>query len=364
MIVNILDSFSEDYAEARDKFARAAKAAEVALQRFDHPRRSPYGRELVTDVARFGPETADRVLVIVSGTHGVEGLGGAACQVGWLTSGGYRRMPEGIAVLLVHLINPYGVAWVQQETMEGVNLNRNYVDHAAPYPEAPLYAQIHDALLCPDLEGERFEAAEAVIADFRARHGMQAFQQALFGGQFHWPEGVNFGGNEATWANKTLIDIIKRQAGAAREVVVLDFHTGLGPYGHGALIVFCAENDALFARASAWFGAAVMRVPGPETVGGIVGQTGSGCIRALSHAIVTPVTVEFGTFDVETECRVVRQDFWLSKYGDRTSDQGRRIKAELREYFYPAAKNWREMVWARSQEVIRDALAGLSSQPR
>src|SRR5882757_2526074 len=66
--------FSQDYVEAREKFAAAARAAGAELTGFALDKRGPDGGKLSTDVAWLGPPDAHRVLVALSGTHGVLGL--------------------------------------------------------------------------------------------------------------------------------------------------------------------------------------------------------------------------------------------------------------------------------------------------
>src|ERR1700741_1249208 len=354
MSLDVLQHFSETYAQAREKFLRVCRGADATMDGFKNPKKGPEGGELSTDIACFGPRDAERLLLVMSGTHGVECMAGSSAQIGWVASGAHAQLPPRTAVLLVHMINPYGAAWQQQETEESVNLNRKFVDPAAAFPAAPLYAQIHEAVMCPDLSGPRFDAAEAVIADYRKREGLLGYQKALFGGQYDHPKGMNFGGHEPTWSNRTFIDILKKHASKAHKVIFLDFHTGLGPYGYASLITFCRPSDPLFARVSEWFGPTAMAVLGDETAA-IAGHTGSAVTATLQNAEVTPVTVEFGTFDVERECRVVRQDLWLRNFGDRKSEQGRKIKHDLVSYFYPEHANWKETVWYRGQQVIRNA---------
>ena len=77
-------SFSEGYAEAREKFTSAARAAGAKITEFVLESRGPDGGELSTDVAWLGPPDAGRVLVTISGTHGVEGFFGSATQIEWL----------------------------------------------------------------------------------------------------------------------------------------------------------------------------------------------------------------------------------------------------------------------------------------
>ena len=114
--MNSAESFSADYPQARARFREAAGAAGGALDAIANPNRGPDGGELTTDVAWFGPRTAEQVLVMVCGTHGVEGFCGAGAQVDWLRRGEAARLPAGMAALLVHAINPYGFAWLRRVT--------------------------------------------------------------------------------------------------------------------------------------------------------------------------------------------------------------------------------------------------------
>ena len=358
MVDSLLCGFRENYVDARIAFRAAAEACDAAIQAYDHPLTGPSGEALATDVAWIGPRDAANVLVAMSGTHGVEGLCGSACQTDWLMQN--TALPDGVAVLLIHLINPFGTAWHQRGTEDHVDLNRNFVDHGSPYRVTALYEQLHEAFMCPDRSGPRREAADATIAAFRAEHGEQAYAQAIFGGQYTHPGGMNFGGNAPCWSNRILTEIAASWLGDARRVIYLDYHTGLGPFGYASLILFADRGDPLHRRAEAWLGSTVMPVGGPDVIP-VLGHTGHGLTALLPHAEVTPVTVEFGTFDVDTECRVIVDDLWLKNHGERDSPEGRRIKRALVDYFYPSSRDWRELIALRSRQVIAAALAGLGA---
>ena len=49
---------------------------------------------------------------------------------------------------MVHAINPHGFAWSRRVTEDNVDLNRNFVDHAQPYPSNPGYEELR-AAICP-----------------------------------------------------------------------------------------------------------------------------------------------------------------------------------------------------------------------
>ena len=67
------------------------REAGIAVTSWVHPLRGMQGEELATDTAWVGPKNASRVLVVCSGTHGVEGHYGSGCQVGFLRERGDRR---------------------------------------------------------------------------------------------------------------------------------------------------------------------------------------------------------------------------------------------------------------------------------
>ena len=92
--------FADSYAKARSLFSEAATAENAALGSMAHPLQGPDGEALATDLAWVGPRDAERLLITISATHGVEGYCGSGVQAGSLSAGRYRDLPEGLAVLI------------------------------------------------------------------------------------------------------------------------------------------------------------------------------------------------------------------------------------------------------------------------
>jgi hypothetical protein len=362
--------FAQDYSDARAKFRAAAQAAGGKLASYVNPNRGPTGEELATDTAWFGPAGAPRVLVTTSATHGAEGLCGSGAQIDWLNAGGAELLPPGVAVLFVHAINPYGFAWIRRVTEEGVDLNRNHVDFSKPLPANPGYDELRDAFLPRALEGTEFDAAEAKIAAWRKIHGDKEFQIARSGGQYVHPEGIFFGGKGPTWSRGTLERIITENELAKRELVgVVDFHTGLGPYGYGEPICGHHPGTVMVQRAKSWYGESVTE-PALGTSSSVpkVGLSEFGWERMLGER-VTFIALEYGTFTPEQGRRAMREDHWLHAYGRGNKNQidwhaleTQRIKKALRRQYYPDTDEWREMVLWRSRQILRQALAGLTGE--
>jgi hypothetical protein len=353
--------FSADYRQARQRFRAAAGAAGGELRAYDNPHRGPHGEVLAVDCAWFGPISAEKVLVILSGTHGVEGFCGSGVQLDWLEEGHAARLPPGHAALLAHAVNPHGFAWVRRVTEENVDLNRNFVDFAGKLPENPAYDEVAEALVPRSLDAGEWAKADAAIESYRKTHGELALYTARTAGQYRHPEGIFYGGASPTWARRTeeamLVDYRLEQR---RHVAVIDLHTGLGPFGYGDLIMTQPPASASGRRMLSWYDS-VTELGDPNSgVTMRVGLCGQ-MWEALLGERVSFVTLEFGTRPRPVVFAALRGDHSLHRGTnlDWDAPQTQRIKDAIKDAFFPDSVAWREMVLMRGRQVLRQAQAGL-----
>lgn len=360
--MSITGNFSDSYADAREKFCAAAAASGAALRSWRNPMRGPAGEILYTDIARLGSPDAPNMLVLCSATHGVEGYCGSGAQVSWLRQRGAASLPPDTGALLIHAVNPYGFAWTRRVNEDNVDLNRNFVDHAKPHPKNEGYAELAEAIKPLQWNEAALERAQQVFNAYIQQHGMFGFQGAVTGGQYTHKDGVFYGGERPTWSNVTIRRIVRQELSQARRIGVIDFHTGLGPFGHGEIIATGAPGSPAMARTRQWYGEeATSPESGTSTSAVVVGVMVDAFAQEAPFAEVTSVALEYGTYPVIEVLQAVRQDNWLHAHGEIDSAQGREMKAFMRERFYPAADRWKEMVWTRADEVIGKALQGLST---
>lgn len=353
-------SFSADYHQARDQFLAAAREACATLDAYDCPARGPKGEPLTTDVAWIGERQAPKVLVAISGTHGVEGFCGSGFQVDWLRSGIHRSLPPGTAVLFIHAINPYGFAWIRRVNEDNVDLNRNYLQPGKPLPANPAYDEMAHALVPAAIEGPAAAEADAFLGECRKRMGELGFFRAVASGQYTDPQGVFYGGKEPTWSNRTLHGIVGKYLPHATDVAAVDFHTGLGPFGYGDLITDYDPDSEGSARVRRFWGDSVSESRKGQSLPLVMdGPTHFGFNRALPGARVTFGTLEFGTYDRELGRKTLRADHWLHKHGNPLGPEAAPIKQALRRQYYPDTADWKEAVLFRGHQVVRMALAGL-----
>lgn len=353
--------FPATYAAGRARFRALAAAAGGTLWAVAHPLRGPDGGDLSVDAAWFGPADAERALLLVSATHGVEGHCGSGCQAGWLAAGGPAHLPPGVGALVIHAINPHGFAWTRRVTEDNVDLNRNFVDFSAPLPENPEYDAIAAALDPEAWTEQARQACDAVLQAYARAHGDFALQGALQRGQYRHPGGLFFGGTQPTWSRRVLLDLASRHLARRRAVAFVDLHTGLGPYGYGEPICVLPPGTPGHARARAWYGAELTTpAAGNSRSAVVVGTLGEGLARALDGVEVTAMALEFGTQPVHDVILALRADNWLHRYGTVDSPAGRAIKRQMRDAFYPDRADWKEKVLARALEMIDRTLAGLA----
>lgn len=356
------DAFSQSYAEARSKFRVSALAAGAELSAIMHPLKSPEGEALACDVARWGAADASALLWINSGTHGVEGYCGSGVQIAMLARGWHRRLPEGVALLLTHAINPHGFAWTRRVTEDNVDLNRNFgpADLATPANEG--YAEIHPWVIPREISGPTKEAADAALQRYRQTHGDRAYHQALAGGQFDHPDGLFYGGRAPTWSNLTLRSLIQDHLAQVTRFCFFDIHTGLGPQGYGEPCFLGEPTQEAFEECRRWLGDDVTWVErGTSLSTPLHGHIGLPFRPLYGQGKRGPVLgLEFGTLPSADVGEALRADHWLHTYGHLDSEQGRAIKRRMREVFYVDTDTWKEQVVARSEELVSRALASLA----
>jgi len=356
--------FSVNYQQARQKFITAARIAGAEIDSFENSCSGVGGAGLFTDVASIGQAESDNVLVLISGTHGVEGFAGSGIQSGLLTTGIAEALSSNARLVMIHALNPYGFAFLRRANEDNVDLNRNFIDHDKPYPVNREYDRISRVIAPRSMSAPANIWAALRFLWYRLAFGKEKLQRIVTQGQYAHPDGLFFGGHFATWSNQTLHEIAARQLAGAGRVVVIDLHTGLGPYGQGEIILSDSEQDPAYQRAVAWWGEA--RVKSTES-GESVSSHLSGTVklaftRMLVGAEVTAVGLEFGTSPPLEVFKALREENWLHQQIGDNHPQAARIKQQFLKMFYPDDDLWKQNVWEQGELVVRQALTALEDE--
>ena len=359
--------FAEDYTSARDGFLSACTDRKYRLKSY---RNDQYivdsSVELITDVARVGPTEATKVLVLISGTHGVEGFCGSACQIAATRLGVFDDLPPQLAVLMIHAINPYGFAYGRRVTEGNVDLNRNCVDDFSSEALTefnPEYESLNRLLNPEQWSSTKPHVGFNEIMSYIKERGLESFQAAVSIGQYRHETGLFYGGANKTWTRVMLEDVLSAELRGAKDVVVVDYHTGLGQPGTGELI--CVEPDfsGAYQCAVRLYGRCVKSTRPVDLGTKAVSADVHGSIDRVFRGeyALTYVALEFGTISVLEVLEVLRADNWLYQHGSNCSSQlANEIQSDMHAAFYPNREEWRQAVLHRSAQVVIQALAGLS----
>ena len=210
------------------------------------------------------------------------------------------------------------------------------------------------------------EKPNQALQAYVAKLGELRLRTAIHRGQYTHPKGLQFGGCVETWSNKAFRNIVAKHVVGARRVVLIDLHTGLGPYGHGECIPSEFVDSGAYERARAWWGNTVRsRKAGEAGQTGITGSLRNAFVRMFRRdAEVTAITLEFGTYDSLELFFAMQAENWSHHHATANDPRRQRIKQEMLRVYYPKSDNhWKNMVWARANYVVDRALANIGTGP-
>lgn len=336
--------FAATVEEAHARFVAACRQADASLDVFPHPLTGPAGEPLHTAVAWLGPRNASRVVAAISGVHGVEGYAGSAIQCGWLDRHAGRALPPDTAVLLVHLINPWGAAWSRRETEDNVDLFRNLAYPGPDYPRNPLYERYEPGLNPRAPNGPAREQADLIFAAFLAEHGRETVTAVVRRGQHHFPKGLTFNGAGPTWSSRLVESIAARWLADARAVDVIDIHTGYGDHAQSLFIPAAPPGSPQHQRVAAWFGDRLFQQGSVGMIPAHPRAPFDSWAHPARGRTVCSVGLELGTVDTDGDLELLRDYSCQANYGSLLSAEGARLRHLFREKFDPPSERWRATV--------------------
>jgi hypothetical protein len=354
---------------ARGRFCDAARATGLRQEKLlvDVPK--PDGSDLSIDVAFAGSERPSRVLIVTSGLHGVEGFFGSAIQVALLEDVLRRDgVPSGVAIVLVHALNPFGFSKIRRFDDKNIDLNRNFLLRGDEFKGCPdRYAEL-DWLLNPRRPSRRFDPFPILSSLAIARYGLDAVMQAVAGGQYEYEHGLFFGGKGPSRTQTLLKEHLPRWVGGAERVMHIDFHTGIGRWADHKLLLVKAMEDRRSWLAEV-FGADKLESTSRSTPASgrrkapfeARGDSITWCSReALRDQDYVGIGAEFGTYSILSVLAALRAENQAHHWGEPHSPSTVRAKARLKEVFVPEDPAWRSATLAKGVEILKHAMEFVS----
>jgi hypothetical protein len=313
------------------------------------------------DVTHLGPRHARKMLLLSSGCHGVEGYAGSAAQVMLLLDTEFRQRlyQQGVRIMLVHALNPYGFSYARRVTADNVDLNRNCIDFNQPLPQNNEYAVLHN-LLVPDVWPPDVDNVRALTQAIGST-GLRQFQDAVTRGQYHHPDGIFFGGQAPTWSHRTLAHVLDGIPPSVDQIAWIDVHTGLGPQGVGERIFTGGGVEEAQQLARQWWGETPQTGDASSVSSALTGQLGALLTQKLGPRFLSSITLEFGTCPPLEVLNALRADAWAYRANAVTENRRETSAQTMKNAFFIDSPAWKNAVLEQSMAAIRAAVDGLAA---
>lgn len=204
-----------------------------------HPLKGPNLEDLYTDYF-YTPEKKPICLLHLSGVHGIEGYLGSLVQ--------RRILQESLSnlpfqIVIVHAVNPYGMAWRLRTNANNVDLNRNSLTQYEV--ENPLHQHFIPFLKTGTLVGF-LKVVPSLIW-----YGINPSVQSIACGQTEFSDSLFYCGKQLQPELVSLEANIRKLVSPDARMLVLDVHTGLGKFAAESLITedFSQEEEKKFSKA-------------------------------------------------------------------------------------------------------------------
>jgi hypothetical protein len=282
--------------------------------------------------------------------HGVEAYTGSAVQLALLDSPPAPGPDE--AVILVHVLNPYGMAWLRRTNENNVDLNRNFLVNGEAFEGAPALYRVLDPLLNPRSppahDGFRVRAAALAM-----RRGFHDVKQAIAEGQYEYERGLFFGGRELQEGPRLFCRWLEEHLGYAAYIFALDLHTGLGRRGTDTVVLEPVVSVTAPAALGGALGRTLVNPEQPSVAYRVRGSYGSALPHVLTRSRIDFALQEIGTYPPLTVLHALREENRSHFYAGGSITHPAKLK--LREALCPAAPEWRRKAINRGVSLARAA---------
>ena len=200
IVPEALNYFHKTYEDCRSAFVEKAKllvSQYEGVEAFRIPVHCETDPDLTIDFCYIPAQVSlNSLLILSSGTHGIEGFTGSAVQLMVMEEILNPDHLDTTGIFLIHGMNPFGFKYLRRFTENDVDLNRNCaVDESLFDTKNEGYQKLND-MLNPQ--------GEANHRSFRNRHfhliaiqkilaeSMPVLRQAVLQGQYEYPGGLFF----------------------------------------------------------------------------------------------------------------------------------------------------------------------------
>lgn len=316
---------------------------------------------------------SDKLLIAISGTHGVEGFVGSAVQR-WMIDQKFIKNRKDVNILFIHGFNVYGMKNKRRVNENNIDLNRHFITDRTNFKsDDEGYGKLNDFLNPTDRASYGFFSNAKFITSALGkilRYGLDNLRNPILRGQYSYPQGMFYGGSGPAKQQEMLSQLIDKYALESKKVFIIDLHTGYGARGKLHLLADGKkENHPLtqvFNEQEIDFGSnKSFYVVQGELLHYLSNELE---VKLKSNTpIVLGITFEYGTLDsqktmgsIESLRRMVfeNQNFW---HPAEKSEQAELIKNDFVEMFNPSDIEWRKTIIEQTETKTKKVLVWLQN---
>jgi len=331
----------KDYQTSRARFIELAIFAGAVMESHEIDALGPSGESLSVDIAALTSSNDERLIILTSGVHGVEG--------------------PGTGIVLIHATNPWGFAHIRRVNENNVDLNRNFLDFTAPGASShPQYAELDPVInpqVAPSIAGEIsywFNAMKQIISN----RGVSKLFKPIAEGQYDYPKGVFYGGSTVEQSCLLLQSLVLKYANKVDRISILDVHSGLGPFAVATLIgnVNVVTKEKRLQWLSTHFDNRIILDDQSDNTYNANGSFSQWCRQAFADKHYLFLCIEIGTVNPIKLFSALRRENQAHHWAADNSNIYRKSKRALFKVFAPRNSDWRNRSISEGLKVFEKTL--------
>ena len=367
--------YNDSWEECRDDFRRQSEQMKTrfdSVEIFAVPVKSNTDNDLTIDFCYIpAKDTTLKLMVVNSGTHGIEGFVGSAVQLMLMEEFFKPEMFSEMGLLLVHGMNAWGFKNERRFTENNVDLNRNYsIDKSLFQTKNDGFATLYD-MLTPkgelNMQSLKNRFFMLIAIKYVVQKGMPALVQAFAQGQYQFQEAIYFGGYDFEQQVTILSEVLKSKASEYQIILNLDLHTGFGERGKLHLFPNPVEDPVLRQKMETVFKGYQIDWGDSDDFYTVYGQYVEFTGALLPDKTSIPMLMEFGTLNTSKTVGLLKSaHVSISEnqgfhYGYKSEKDSLKAKSGYYEMFYPPSEKWRTNALNISLEMFEDVMVNFEN---
>ncbi len=362
--------FQDSYIESREAFRLQAGMLQTkfdSVQLFSRNVPSKIDNDLTIDFCYVpAQKETEKLLIITSGTHGVEGYVGSAVQKMFMSEILTTEMLNEVGVLLVHSVNPFGFKYSRRVTENNVDFNRNCDTEQSLFSSENSGYNDLIGMLNPEGKvnsGSLKNKFFMLIANNEfVKESMASLRQAVLQGQYEHKKGLYFGGTGFEPQLTILGEVFKEYATEYETVFNIDLHTGYGNRGESHLFPNPIDDIKVKTALENVFEGYKIDWGDSDDFYTINGSFTDYIGKLLADKFYLPMVLEYGTLNSQTTVGSIKSIHNMVlenqgvQHGYKSAKDSLKIIDSFIEMYNPSSEKWRTKIMIDSKVMLKQAM--------